>query len=455
MKHYWFVLLTFVTLLATGCSKEIEEEPYNPDIVWDDYVGKYFTKESGGFVWTKFENHIVWYTEELRDGEFIEFYDLTDDAITIKTGSEETKYYNLADATGGKIKKRLLCPYYPYYFCKDVEIHTKLRRGDTSSYVCLCETEDLCPEVTVHFEGEYYKTFKLYQEITYNKPDLRSVFGAILGTIDWTCYPFLFNTSTLTCTSTPFVINWTPSSWDGDIATLIPNPQDFLQLLLAIPILNVNDYGFTGWTSDSVSLERLLRALFSKVTSIKTNSDVMPVFAYSTPKKQLVEYENSLIFGDDSGNMTIGVDPSILFNDPVIKTPATSLLMASLLNTLIDEDQCSFPANYTTEYTNDIKGKRIQVLTMMFNNSESARKIWEDVIFPLIVQNKERIKDFLKSDSRFSANSEVLCAAVDKLEKIFETSTITSIGLKWQSDNMHIITEIYTAISIWYTDEFE
>ena len=54
--------------------------------------------------------------------------------------------------------------------------------------------------------------------------------------------------------------------------------------------------------------------------------------------------------------MTIGVDPSI-FNDPVIKTPATSLLMASLLNTLIDEDQCSFPANYTTEYTNDIKGK--------------------------------------------------------------------------------------------------
>ncbi len=455
MKHYWFVLLAFVILLATGCSKEIEEEPYNPDIVWDDYVGKHFTKGSGGFVWTKFENHIVWYTEELRVGEYVDFYDLTDDAITIKTGIEETKYFNLADATGGKIKKRLLIPYYPYYFCKDAEVRMKLRRGGISSYVDLRETEDLCTEVKVHFEGEYYTKLKLYREITYKKPDLRCVFDSQFGFVDWTCYPFLFNTSTLTCTSTPFVINWTPSSWDGDIATLIPNPQDFLQLLLAIPILNVNDYGFTGWTSEYVSIERLLRALFSKISSIKTISDLMPVFAYSTPKKQLIEYENSLIFGDDSGNMTIGVDPSILFNDPVIKTPATSLLMASLLNTLIDEDQCSFPANFKTEYTKDIKGKRIQVLTMMFNNQESARKIWEDAIFPLIVQNKDRIKDFLKSDSRFSVNSEVLCAAVDKLEKIFETSTITSIGFMWHSYNMNIINETYTSKQIWYTDEFE
>lgn len=455
MKHYWFVLLAFVTLLATGCSKEIEEKPYNPDIVWDGYAGKHFTKESGGFVWTKFENHIVWYTEELRDGEYVEFYDLTDDAITIKTGIEETKYFNLADATGGKIKKRLLIPYYPYYFCKDAEIRMKLRRGGISSYVDLRETEDLCPEVKVHFEGEYYTKLKLYREITYNKPDLRCVFGAIFDTVDWTCYPFLFNTSTLTCTSTPFVINWTPSSWDGDIATLIPNPNDFLQLLLAIPILNVNDYGFTGWTSDSVSLERLLRALFSKITSFETNWGLMPVFAYSTPQKKLVEYGNSFIFGDDSGNMTIGVDPSKVFNDLVIKTPATSLLMARLLNSLIAEDQCSFKTNFNIERFKDETLDTIQILTMMFNNPESARKLWQDVIFPLIIQNKELIKDFLRSDTRFSAYSDVLCAAVDKLEEIFGSSIIASAGFKWQGNILHIIDEIYTAKQIWYTDEFE
>lgn len=456
MKRIYFVALAFIALLLCSCSKE--DVPVEKKSVWDKYLGKHLTWESDEFKWAVYD-YYGWplNPKHIARGEYVEFYDLTDEGITIKTGSdEETKYYNLVNATNGKIQKRLLCPYSPYYFCKDVEIRLKFRK-DTSKPLALhtrfSGSYEIGSEIAVRIYGEYFTTLTISRDIKYKQPYLNTYQSMVNGA-DWTCYPYLFDTSTIKCKSTPIVTDWSTSSWDGDIATIIPDPNDFLQLLLAIPIHKAGYYGFSGSSSEYISTERLLRALLSKLSSSNGGGHT---FMYTTPQQQCIDYsvDSHKIFGDDNGNMKIGVDASKLFSDPLVKSEGASHLFANILNSLIEEDQCSFDASYyENKEVNDI-GSTVRVLTIKVKDPQSSRKIMEDVLLSTLIKNKERIKEYIKTESRLSVHSEVLCATVDRLEEIFEGTIMTNIGFKWRAYPDQPIDQVRTSKEIWQTAEFE
>lgn len=454
MKHLCIVVLAFAALIFCSCSKE-EEAPVEKKSIWDKYLGKHFTYESDEFEWARYDEY-GWPLSPrgIAKGEYVEFYDLTDDGITIKTGSdEETKYYNLANATNGKIQKRLLCPYSPYYFCKDVEMRLNFEKDPESPlYTKFAEGLEIGPGVYISISGKYFTKLTITRKIVYKQPYL-DTYGLMFSAADWTCYPYQFDTKTLTCKSSPIVTDWSTSAWNGDIATIIPNPNDFLQLLLAIPIHESSYYGFTGSESEYISTERLFRALFSKISS----SNERYIFEYTTPQQQCIDYseDSHRIFGDNTGNISIGVDASRLFANSIVMYKGTSNLFANLLNSLIEEDQCSFETIYSKDKeVNDLDPKE-RILIIKIKDPQSSRKIMEDVLFASLVQNKDRIKEFIRTESRLSAHSEVLCSAVDRLEEIFEGTSATSVGFKWRAYTELPIDEIRTCKEIWKTDEFE
>ncbi|MGN0238262.1 MAG: hypothetical protein ACI4AK_09315 [Lepagella sp.] len=453
MKHLCVVALAFVALIFCGCSKE-EEAPAEKKSIWDIYIGKHLTSESDEFEWARYDEYGPLSPRSIAKGEYVEFYDLTDDGITIKTGSDEdTRYYNLASATNGKIQKRLLCPYSPYYFCKDVEMRLNFRRDPKCTlYTKFAKGLEIGPGVYISISGEFFTKLTITRKIEYKQPHL-TTYGTMFSAADWTCYPYLFDTSTLSCKSTPIVTDWLTSAWNGDIATIIPNPNDFIQLLLAIPIHKSGYYGFTGGESEYISTERLLRALFSKIRS----SNERYIFEYTTPQQQCIAYseDSHRIFGDDNGNIKIGVDASKLFSDPLVKSEGASHLFANLLNSLIKEDQCSFDLNYSKDKEVDNLDRTVRILILKVKDPQSARKIMEDVLFASLVQNKDRIKEFIRTDSRLSAHSEVLCSAVDRLEELFEGTSNTSIGFKWRAYTEQPIDQVRTSEEIWQKDEFE
>ncbi|MGN0237863.1 MAG: hypothetical protein ACI4AK_07270 [Lepagella sp.] len=453
MKHFGFVVLAVVALMLCSCNED--EAPVEKKSMWDKYLGKHLTWESDEFEWARYDKY-GWplSPERIARGEYVEFYDLTEDGITIKTGSDkETKYYNLANATNGKIKKRLLCPYSPYYFCKDVVMRLKFRKDNKySSFTQFSGKSEIGSEMIISIDGQYFTKLTITREIEYKQPCL-DTYGTGFSAADWTCYPYLFDTKSLTCKSSPIVTDWSTTAWDGDIASIIPDPNNFLQLLLAIPIHKVSFYGFTGSESEYISTERLFKALLSKFTS----GDGKYTFMYTTPQKQCIDYtkDSHRIFGDNNGNIKIGVDASKLFSDPLVKNDGSSHLFANLLNSVIEEDQCSFDTDYYENKEVNELGSTVCVLTIKVKDPQSSRKLMEDVLFSTWIRNKERIKEYIRAEPRLSVHSEVLCATVDRLEEIFEGTSMTSIGFKWRAYPDQPVDQVRTSKEIWQSEEFE
>ena len=75
---------------------------------------------------------------------------------------------------------------------------------------------------------------------------------------------------------------------------------------------------------------------------------------------------------------------------------------------------------------NDQSKEREFRLTL--EDSQLSRNILEYVILPLVVENRQAIKDYIRQDAELSAHAETLCSAVDHIEEIFAATTDLTLG---------------------------
>ena len=93
-------------------------------------------------------------------------------------------------------------------------------------------------------------------------------------------------------------------------------------------------------------------------------------------------------------------------------------------------------------------------LNLTLKDPQVSRNIMENLIMPLLIENKQRIKDFLLTDDRFARHGEVLCRAVDRLEEIYAGTTDLTLGYKMIEDASGYHSFHGRPYSMWNTPEF-
>ena len=73
------------------------------------------------------------------------------------------------------------------------------------------------------------------------------------------------------------------------------------------------------------------------------------------------------------------------------------------------------------------------------------------LIMPLLVENKQKIKDFIRQYATLLRHAETLCAAVDRLEDIYAATTDLSLGYRM----LCYPTTKEVSPTIWFSPEFE
>ena len=110
--------------------------------------------------------------------------------------------------------------------------------------------------------------------------------------------------------------------------------------------------------------------------------------------------------------------------------PKDKLFFANTMRSLLSEDKCHFEMQYELIDCNlNIKYKERE-FHMTLTNPQHSRNIMEYVILPLIIENREAIKDYIRQDAELSQHADVLCAAVDRLEDIYAGTTDLTLGYR-------------------------
>ncbi|MGM9815469.1 MAG: hypothetical protein ACI304_00210 [Lepagella sp.] len=130
MKNLCVVTLAFVALIFCGCSKEEDAPVVKKQNIWDKYVGRRITSDSEDFPCDK---SFCESTDGTDNREYVEFYDLTENGITIKHGNIVDNYYDLAELSDGKYQKKLLIPYARYLLLKEIEVRLNFNRKTNNS----------------------------------------------------------------------------------------------------------------------------------------------------------------------------------------------------------------------------------------------------------------------------------------------------------------------------------
>ena len=460
MKITKYLVLAILALLLSSCHDDIEtnhqDPPYSDTTLslWQKYLGKHFTREtSDQFYWTEhsfvylssYHNFVESCPKEdrityLKEGEYVEFFDLTDTQITMRYGTNKASYYYLSTLSDGKITDRVLYPYSNLYLRQEVEIplifdfdpnypHTFFKGSYTDQYGFIYKCCGMILS-TLHicYDGVYYKTpFPKLRKETYYSDELYTpeYFLKDLGPLSYS-----FDKSTLKSNLSPISARWNSALWKGEYASLMPNLADFLQLLLGIPVLNAEEYYTDGGDQTKISIENVMRTAFPGLTQKK-------VIQYDH-KGSPYGYETQ---DDDFGplNKALGISKiqddriCILINCRKISSlevlkPKNRLFYATVLRSVLSEDRCHFEMHYEMidcDFNDQSKEREFR---LTFEDPQLSRNILEYVILPLVVENRQAIKDYIRQDAELSAHAETLCSAVDHIEEIFAATTDLTLG---------------------------
>ncbi|MGM9816801.1 MAG: hypothetical protein ACI304_07070 [Lepagella sp.] len=106
------------------------------------------------------------------------------------------------------------------------------------------------------------------------------------------------------------------------------------------------------------------------------------------------------------------------------------LFFANVIRSLLSEDRCHFEMNYEL-IDCDINDKSLErEFHMTLTDPQLSRNIMEYVILPLIIENREAIKEYIRQDAELSQHAETLCSAVDRLEEIYAGTTELTLGYR-------------------------
>ena len=150
--------------------------------------------------------------------------------------------------------------------------------------------------------------------------------------------------------------------------------------------------------------------------------------------------------------MRIFIDAQKLKEIKYINTSTTYMALANVLRSLLLEERFYFDLQYRLEYTkttDDPEAMRTLVLTV--KEKESARHLMDYLIMPLLVENKQKIKDFIRQDATLLQHAETLCSAVDRLEDVYAATTDLSLGYRM----LCYPTTKEVSPTIWFSPEFE
>ena len=478
----WVICLTAV--LLTSCSKDIDIVETLPWIekntCWEGFIGQHFTKETSPNFWEALDDYYAGYYityEDLEDDEYVEFYNLTDSCITIRYAREEEKIVDLSEVTNHQISGTIASPSLPFSFQQSIE--TKLNFNyETKKSVC-------------YFEGNLEESYNYFTKFTGNIdskgnlhirklggyispfPKLRSESSVAYDYPyqkfyrNWQVPFYKFDTATLKCRQSPLLIHWNSTAWKGEITTIIPDITDFLQLLLAVPVLDTSEYGYK-FAGGFMSIERLICLKFPGVeqyspTECDKNGWQTGRFSPETTMEYGWDYnymrkERGLIVSKkDDQTMCVRMDADYIFRGGSFDLNKERLFFANIMRSLLSNDKFYFEMQYKLIDSDfkDLGSEREFLMTL--TDPQHSRNIMEYVILPLIIENRQAIKDYIRQDANLSQHAEILCSAVDRLEEIYAGTTDLTLGYRLVEHQWHrrykTLYDLRT--DIWKESEFE
>lgn len=449
MKITKFVALSLLAVFLVSCQDDNQPEtPGMKTSGWESFVGQHFTSESDQFYWTQHIADDYGYGEDrkipLDKGQFVEFFDLTDSQISMKYGNEDREYYNLAEATGNAIDKNIACPFPFLGITQTIELPLIFSSEPTDSYC--------------HFRGEYSDAYgfkysiqgKIYTLLTIGRsrsyespfPRLRKM---ICESVE--SYKIMnleaptsdFDKVTLKSKMSPMTIRWNSSAWKGEVASLMQDASDFLQLLLGIHFLHHDDYIKKSKDNiEKISIAELLSSYFPGATqwSVTEYRKDLPTWNFYDTEISLGFKEDVVTISNIADNkMCVMIDPQqFVSNTGYAKG---KLFYANILRSLLSEEKCYFEMQYEL-IDCDFNDQNLErEFHMTLTDPQHSRNIMEYVILPLLIENREAIKEYIRQDAELSQHADVLCKAVDRLEEIYAGTIDLTLGYRLIENQWH------------------
>lgn len=472
-RYSQFIIVVSLTvamiLPLSSCSGDVTDattpsDPSEWDYAkrWEKYLNQHFTKISEDFYWTDYDESDYYGTTQksIAPGEFVEFSNLTESNITIRYGNEDEKIFNLSEITDNKINKVIEGPYPTLVYQRYVDVPLYFIDNDSTS-LQFSGGLTISPGSHISYRGAIGNSLAIRKVLTqYDDVYLFSTSDetGAAAHLNWICDDYIFDRSALRCKKSPLLINWSNSSWQGELAAIFPNPADFLQFMLAMPVVKISDYGFIGDALPNyVSIERLIRLLFSGFKTRYGNSYRLFYFAFpnsTVADRDLSSYPNNLFSVHYGGVdiMRIFIEAQKLKEIKYINTPATYMTLANVLRSMLLEERFYFDLQYRLEYSQDDDDpEAMRALVLTVKDKESARHLMDYLIMPMLVENKQRIKDYIRQDAALSQHAETLCSAVDRLEEIYAATTDLTLGYRM----LCYPTTKEVSPTIWFSPEFE
>ena len=430
MDKKLLIAILFFILLFAACRSDKEECPIveKDKWGWHNFLGKTFTSESTDFYWTVDYPHDK--IEYLKEGEYVEFYNLTDSSITMRYGNIEQAYCDLAEITNNRIQQIVACPNSALVVPQSMDIELKFKPEKYTSY-CNFESDYTNPYgFTFKFSGKILHKLTIMKEREYicTVPAFRQ------AKMNWDTLPYNYIYSTLKCESSPMIISWKSSGWDGNISSLIPDASEFIQLLIGLPVINNSEYFSKSTDGEKkTSIVEIITHYFpgfSKKVFMYYNGDVS-TGEYVERQLHAGFFYDAIITSKIAKNtMDVIVDASLIFKQYI--DPNSRFFLAKILQSLLSEENCCFPMSYETiqapNWYLDKDSERLFQMTLM--DPQHSRNIMEYVILPLLIENRPAIKDYIRQDAELAPHAETLCSAVDHLEEIYAGTTDLTLGYR-------------------------
>ena len=453
MKKTTLFLMSLLVFLLSSCHDNAAEpeSPYGEAestryyALWQKYLGKHFTNDTDEFCWGSWspwpQDHGYTLTP-LLDDEFVEFYNLTDSSITIRNGYEQDHFVDLADYTDGKVKHIVKRPYPDFDITRSVDVVLNFEEVPyTLPALLKCYFKGEYVDdfgVTFTISGDYKKSDGLVidKEVKYKQAFPRLRQGKNENDImDWDPMPASFDKSAMKCISSPLYLSWNSSQWSGDIAGIIPNPTDFLQLIMNIPVFKTEDYLEAKYDdpkdfNSRISFLELMVHFFPGMTQQEFHE--MDYKGNGTGHYVPGPINNGFNFSafkdqkKGDGEFVLIVEAPLIFSQYI--APKNRLFFANLLRALLSEDRCYFEMKsqlIDCDFNDKSKEREFH---MTLKDPQLSRNVMAFVILPLLIENQQAIKDYIRQDSELSQHADVLCAAVDRLEDIYAGTTDLTLG---------------------------
>ena len=448
MKITKFVGLSLLAVFLVSCHDDNQPEtPGMKTSGWESFVGQHFTSESDQFYWTQHIEDDYGYGEDckipLDKSQFVEFFDLTDSQISMKYGNEDREYYNLAEATANTIDMNIACPFPFLGITQSIEL--PLIFSPTGKPYCYFKGEYSDPYgFKYSIQGKIYTLLTIYRSRSYESPFPRlrkqiceSVQSYKIMNLE--AAPSDFDKVTLKSKMSPVTVRWNSSAWKGEVASLMPDASDFLQLLLGIPVLNHDD--FIPKTKDhieKISIAELLSNYFPGATqrSVTKYHKFLPTWEFYDTEISLGFKEDVVTISNIADNrMCVMIDPQqFVSNTGYAKG---KLFYANILRSLLSEDRCHFEMQYEL-IDCDFNDQNLErEFHMTLTDPQHSRNIMEYVILPLLIENREAIKEYIRQDAELSQHADVLCKAVDRLEEIYAGTIDLTLGYRLVENQWH------------------